>query len=212
MPNLNSQTKGKSSMYIKKNFDSDIPSNIMTSISMWIDCYNSNISEKTKIRGHYEFENRINDTEFATSSLKMSTSAKKSENEKFQHEKNIFTWLSLQEDKDIDYFSTKISKLMSIDKAVIISSHVNQYRLNNNKKSYNPDYKKPFIKQAPTPFIKSSSLVSPSQGGYLRASDVNQSASKPAPSKIQIDIHKSVPEIPKVVEKVYKDAWDDHFS
>jgi hypothetical protein len=202
MPNSNAQPKGKASMYLKKNFDSDIPSNIMTTISMWIDCYNSNISEKTKIKGHYEFENRINDTQFMTSSVKMSSSAKKSENEKFKYEKDIFTWLSLQEDKDIDYFSTKISKLMAIDKTIIITSHVNQYRVNNNKKAYNPDYKKPFIKQAPTPFIKSASLVSPPK-------DVNQSA-KPAPSKI--DLHKSIPEIPKVVEKVYKDAWDDHFS
>jgi hypothetical protein len=202
--NSNAQPKGKASMYLKKSFDSDIPSNIMTSISMWIDCYNSNISEKTKIKGHYEFENRINDTEFMTASIKMSSSAKRSENEKFRHEKDIFTWLSLQEDKDIDYFSTKISKLMAIDKAIIIGSHVNNYRVSNNKKAYNPDYKKPFIKQAPTPFIKSASLVS-------QPKEVIQ-PSKPVPSKIPIDNHKSVPEVPKVVEKVYKDAWDDHFS
>lgn len=181
--NGNSNVKGKASMYLKKNFDSDIPSNIMTLISMWIDCYNSTISEKTKIKGHFEFENKINDTEFMTSSIKMSSSGKRSENEKIKHEKEIFNWLSLQEDKDIDFFSTKISKLMLIDKNVIISAHVNHYRVANNKKAYNPDYKKPFIKPAPTPFIKSEPLP-----------------------KVE------VPKIEKKEEKVYKDAWDDHFS
>jgi hypothetical protein len=183
-------TKGKSSMYIKKNFDCEIPSNIMTSISMWIDCYNSNISEKTKIKGHYEFESKINDTEFMTGSIKMSSSAKKSENEKNKYEKDIYTWLSTQEDHNVDYFSTKISKLMNIDKNVIINSYVNLYRTENHKKIFNPQYKTPC-----NSFMKSnvSNLLKP-------IPEIPKVAPKPAP------------EIPKVAEKVYKDAWDDHFS
>ena len=188
------KVKGKASMYLIKKFDSDIPQPIMTSISMWIDCYNSNISEKTKIKGHYDFENKINDTDSFTSAIKMSSSGKRSENERLKYEKDIFIWLSLQQDKDIDNLSTKISKLMYIDKNTIISN-INRHRLENNKKVYNPEYK--IFKSYPAPTPASTPVIK---------------STNPLPVKEKVDLHKSVPEIPKVVEKVFKDAWDDHFS
>jgi len=201
-PNTN-KGKGKSSMYLKKTFDFDIPQNIMTSISKWLDCYNSTISQLTKIKLEYELDNKINDTNLVTSSIKASNSCKKSQNEKIKHEKDIFTWLSIKEDQDIDYFSTKISNLMYIDKNVIIKNYVDPYRLENNKKVYNPDYKKTF--QPPPSFAKpyhNSLLIKPTP---KQSTDVYKPS--PVPS-----IVKPSPEIPKVVEKIYKDAWDDHFS
>jgi hypothetical protein len=181
-------TNNSKNLYLKKSFDPEIPSNIMRLINTWIDSYNSNIIEKVKNSIDNQFEEKINDTSFAAGKTKESKSSKKADNEMSKYEEEIFKWLSLSEDRDVDRFSTKISKFMDQTKNSVIV-RVNSYRVLQKKKQFNPDYKKPFIKQAPTPFIK-------------HASSSNQS----------VDLHKPVPEIPKVAEKVYKDAWDDHFS
>jgi hypothetical protein len=138
-------------MFLKKKIDYELPQNIMTMVSTWIDCYNSNIREKTKIKMHYDFESKINDTEIMTASKKMSNSAKRSENERIKLEQDIFKWLSSHNDKNVDIYAEKLSNLMSIDKDFIIKRYVNNIRLQNKMKEFNPNY---FIKEVKKEVVK----------------------------------------------------------
>jgi len=192
-PSTHYNTNKSKSLYLKKTFDSEIPTDIMRFINSYIDSYNSNIVEKVKNSIDNEFEEKINDSNCAAGRNKESKSCQKSDREMNKYEDEIIKWLSFREnDQDFDYFSTKISKMIDINKKYLLV-RVNPLRNVQKKPAFNPDYKKPFIKQAPTPFIKSSPVPTP----------------VPVPPPF---IKSSVPEPPKVVEKVYKDAWDDHFS
>jgi len=134
----------KKSIYIKKVVDYEIPQNIMISISQWIDCYNNNIREKTKIKMHSEFEEKINDCDIS-SSMKMSKSGKRSENERLKYEKDIFGWVSSMSDDKVDYFSEKLSEYMRISKDVIIKSYINIIRLENKSRPFDKNYKEKLI-------------------------------------------------------------------
>jgi len=133
----------KKSMYLKKSIDSDIPQNIMRLVNQWIDCYNDTIRERTKISMHYEFEEKINDTSCQTGTMKMSRSGQKSETERMKCEKDIFNWISsIYDDEKVDLYSTKLSEYMNINKETIINQYVNQSRILNKQKPFNPNYKK----------------------------------------------------------------------
>ena len=147
----NSQSKNsKSSMYLKKNIDNSFPNNITVALSNWIDCYNSNIREKTKIGMHYEFDNKINDTSIMTSKIQMSKSGKRSETERYKYEKEIFNWLATLNEQNLEFYSDKIHHYIKIDKKSIISQ-VNISRLENGKTPFDPNYK---LKKITTPVPK----------------------------------------------------------
>lgn len=129
------ENKNKKSMFLKKKIDFSIPQNIMSAISNWTDCYNSNIMEKTKIQMHYDFENKINDTSLMTSSKKMSKSSKRSETDKIKYEKDIFEWLYSLSDSDLNLYSEKIAEYMNIDKNSVIR-RVNTIRIDNKKEVF----------------------------------------------------------------------------
>ena len=138
---MNSQAgNSKKVMFLKKRIDYDLPQNIMTMVSMWIDCYNSTIREKTKSSMHYEFETRINDTDLMASSKKMSSSCKRTENDKIKIQNDIFKWLASMDDKNVDFYSVKLGDLMGMDKGYIIKMFVNNYRVMNRMKEFNPNY------------------------------------------------------------------------
>ncbi len=137
----NNKKMSKKSMFIQKRMDNSIPNNIMTSIAHWIDCYNDTIKERTKIKMHMDFESKINDTDYTTSSIKMSRSGKKSESERMKYEKDIFGWLALMTDEDLDYYSDKISEHMKITKDLIIKNYVNTIRIEKKIKVFDPNYK-----------------------------------------------------------------------
>ena len=129
------ENKNKKSMFLKKKIDFSIPQNIMSAISNWTDCYNSNIMEKTKIQMHYDFENKINDTSLMTSSKKMSKSSKRSETDKIKYEKDIFEWLYSLSDSDLNLYSEKIAEYMNMDKNSVIR-RVNTIRIDNKKEVF----------------------------------------------------------------------------
>ena len=140
--NSNKNSKmSKKSMYIKKTMDYDIPQNIVIAISQWVDCYNDNIREKTKIHMHSVFEDSINDTNFATVSIKMSKSGKRSDNERYKYQKEIFEWLASMTDDNVDYYSDKLSDRMHIKKDMIIKNYVDPIRIQNKSNTFDPKYK-----------------------------------------------------------------------
>lgn len=154
MSSYNSQAgNSKKCMFLKKRIDYDIPQNIMTMVSIWIDCYNSSISEKTKIKMHYDFEHKINDTSTMTSSKKMSNSCKRSENDKIKIQNDIFKWLASMDDKNVDFYSEKLGSLMGMDKTYIIKTYVNNFRIMNKMKEFNPNFSsiKKISNPIPTP-------------------------------------------------------------
>ena len=132
----------KKSMYITKKIDFDLPQNIMSMVLRWIECYNSNIKEHVKISMHFEVDEKLNDTGIQTSRMKLSNSGKKADNEAYKLENDIFNWLGLQDDKNVDYYSQKLSNLMKIDKNYIIKCKVNNIRKINKLKDFDPKYNK----------------------------------------------------------------------
>lgn len=137
--NSKSSKINKRSMYIKKNIDNSIPKNIMTLIYKWIDCYNSSSKERLANEIESEFENRINDGSRLTGGS-VSRSYIHSFTECTKYQKEIFDWMSSLSDKDISYYSEKISHHLRMDQKYIISQ-VNNIRIDNKKSIFNLEKK-----------------------------------------------------------------------
>jgi hypothetical protein len=180
--------KSKKDMYLKKKIDPSFPKHIMESILKWIDCYNSNIMEKVKNQMHYEFENRINDTSISTSYMKMSNSSKKSDNDSLKCEKDIFNWLSLMNDEDVDFYSKKLNEHMKLSQKYILLC-VNEKRQENKKPSFNPNYKS--VKNEKD----ESKHKDEEKKDMISMSNVK-------------DVKKDTKEEKKDVKVLYGDAWD----
>lgn len=144
MASYNSQIDNKmskKSMFLKKRIDYDLPQNIMSMVSTWVDCYNSSINEKIKIQMHYQLDNKINDSSCLTSRMKASRSCKRSDTDSIKIQNDIFKWLAQMDDKNVDIYSEKLGSLMGWNKEYIIKTYVNNFRIMNRMKPFNPNYK-----------------------------------------------------------------------
>lgn len=198
---MSNASKSKKSMFIKKTIDYTIPKNIMTLISKWIDCYNDTIMEKTKIKMHYDFESKINDTDLMASSKKMSNSSKRSENERIKYEKEIFIWLSMLSDTDLDFYSDKISVYMNMNKEMMIKNYINPIRIEN----------KSFLIPTKNSFIPIKSNTSSSSNKSKDSENYETSSSQNSVSKnVSQNTSKNENSQGNVsnVKILYGDAWD----